>query len=100
MSSLTKFREVFCLGIIDPGMQEKLNAVASFFDSIDFAYTLENDILHRLWSKFMLNVGVNQACMVFETGYGVISEEGVFPTPSWWRLCARHSLSRVPRVYA
>ena len=68
-----------CLGIIDPGMQEKLNAVASFFDSIDFAYTLENDILHRLWSKFMLNVGVNQACMVFETGYGVISEEGSLP---------------------
>ena len=27
----------------------------------------------------MLNVGVNQACMVFETGYGGISEEGSLP---------------------
>ena len=27
----------------------------------------------------MLNVGVNQACMVFETGYGGVSEKGSLP---------------------
>ncbi len=74
-----KIPGVFCLGIVDPEMQVKLDALTSFFDGIDFAYTLENDILHRLWSKFMLNVGVNQACMVFETGYGGVSEKGSLP---------------------
>ena len=70
---------VFCLGIIDPAMQGKLEALDAFFNSIDFVHTIENDIRHRIWSKFMLNVGVNQACMVFETGYGGISEEGSLP---------------------
>ena len=70
---------VFCLGIIDPAMQEKLDTLAAFFESIDFVHTVEKDIRHRIWSKFMLNVGVNQACMVFGTGYGGISEEGSLP---------------------
>jgi 2-dehydropantoate 2-reductase len=70
---------VFCLGIIDHAMQGKLDALDDFFNSINFVHTIENDIRHRIWSKFMLNVGVNQACMVFETGYGGISEEGSLP---------------------
>jgi 2-dehydropantoate 2-reductase len=70
---------VFCLGIVDPSMQGKLDALDTFFNSIDFVHTVENDIRHRIWSKFMLNVGVNQACMVFGTGYGGISEEGSLP---------------------
>ena len=61
---------VFCLGIIDPAMQNKLDELTAFFDSIGFRYTVETDIRHRIWSKFMLNVGINQACMVYETGYG------------------------------
>ena len=60
-------------------MQGKLDALDDFFNSINFAHTIENDIRHRIWSKFMLNVGVNQACMIFETGYGGISEEGSLP---------------------
>jgi len=70
---------VFCLGIIDPAMQGKLDSLDAFLSSIGFAHTVENDIRHRIWSKFMLNVGVNQACMVFETGYGGISEEDSLP---------------------
>lgn len=30
----------------------------------------EADILHRMWCKFMLNVGVNQVCMAYACGYG------------------------------
>ena len=60
----------FCLGIIDSSMQEKLDELTAFFDKIGFPYTLEADIKHRIWSKFMLNVGINQACMVYGTGYG------------------------------
>lgn len=56
--------------------QEKLNSVVEFFNSIDFPYTLEEDIIHRLWSKFMLNVGVNQVVMINEGNYGTIQKEG------------------------
>lgn len=40
-----------------------------FFDRAGIAYTVEEAILHRLWGKFMLNVGVNQTCMAYETTY-------------------------------
>ena len=39
-------------------------------------YSREEDILHRLWGKFMLNVGVNQVVMVFEGTYGTIQAPG------------------------
>ena len=32
-------------------------------------YVTEEDIMLRMWSKFMLNVGVNQTCMVYGTDY-------------------------------
>ena len=38
---------VFCLGIIDPAMQGKLDALDNFFNSINFVHTIENDIRHR-----------------------------------------------------
>lgn len=34
------------------------------------------DILHRIWAKWMLNVGVNQLCMVEEGGYAVVQKPG------------------------
>ena len=66
----------FCLGIIDSSMQDKLDELTAFFDEIGFPYTLEADIKHRIWSKFMLNVGINQACMVYGTGYGGCTKPG------------------------
>lgn len=56
--------------------QDKLNSLISFFTSIDFPYTLEKDIIYRLWSKFMLNVGVNQVVMLYEGNYGTVQKEG------------------------
>ncbi len=50
--------------------QDRLNALTRFLDRCGIAYTVEDDILYRLWGKFMLNVGVNQTCMAFETNYG------------------------------
>lgn len=49
---------------------ERLSALTRFLDKCGIAYTVEDDILYRLWGKFMLNVGVNQTCMAFETNYG------------------------------
>lgn len=70
---------VFCLGIVDPAMREKLDALTAFFESISFPFRLEEDIMRRIWSKFMLNVGVNQVCMVCGVGYGGVSEPGSLP---------------------
>ena len=39
-------------------------------------YTLEDDILKRMWGKFMLNVGVNQTCHAYETTYSGVLTEG------------------------
>lgn len=57
------------VGIVDKGQKNKLDCVISFFEKIQLPYEVEEDILHRLWSKFMLNVGVNQTCMVYNTTY-------------------------------
>lgn len=56
--------------------QKKLNSLVEFFNSIDLPYTLEEDIIHRLWSKFMLNVGINQVVMINEGSYGTVQERG------------------------
>ncbi len=57
------------LGIEDERKRDKLTRVISFFEKIDLPFVVEEDILHRMWSKFMLNVGVNQTCMVYNTNY-------------------------------
>ncbi len=64
------------LGIVEDNQKEKLNRVISFFDKIALPYVVEEDILHRLWSKFMLNVGVNQTCMVYGTNYAGVLAKG------------------------
>ena len=50
--------------------KEKFEALVHFFDKTKIPYTIDDDIIHRMWGKFMLNVGINQVCMVYETTYG------------------------------
>lgn len=55
---------------VKPGQDSvALMKVKEFFDSIDMPYTLDEDIIYRMWGKFMLNVGINQTCMMYETTY-------------------------------
>lgn len=67
-----------CIGIMDedPKMREKLEKVANLFDRTAIPYKVEADIRHRLWSKFMLNVGVNQVVMIYEGNYGTVQRQG------------------------
>lgn len=51
-------------------LANRLHALTRYFDRAHIAYTVENDIIYRLCGKFMLNVGINQTCMAFETNYG------------------------------
>ena len=70
------------VGITDPAMETRLARLLRFFDETGFPYAREEDILYRMWSKFMLNVGINQTCMVFDCSYEKAlvpgSEENVF----------------------
>lgn len=48
---------------------ERFDALVRFFEAIRLPYIHEEDILYRMWGKFMLNVGINQTCMVYQTTY-------------------------------
>lgn len=61
------------VGIDDPAKAEKLKRLISFFDTAGIAYIVEEDIKYRVWSKFMINVGLNQTCMVYGTNYAGVT---------------------------
>ena len=42
----------------------------------DLEVVKEADILHRMWCKFMLNVGVNQVCAAYGCPYGGVQAPG------------------------
>lgn len=60
----------------DPLKHEKLKEVIDMFDRTGLPYKLEDDVLHRLWSKFMLNVGVNQVVMINKGTFGTVQKKG------------------------
>ncbi len=64
------------VGMLTEGQQEMVERVVAFFEKTGQAYEVKENILQAMWSKFLLNVGVNQTCMVYETTYGGILEEG------------------------
>ncbi len=63
------------IGTVPGGDPEILASVMAFFDRIEMPYVEEEDILWRMWFKFMLNVGINQTCMMYGVSYsGALSE--------------------------
>ena len=69
-------RGKLCVGIDDEKKRAHLDKLINYFNSIDLPYTAEEDMMYRLWSKWMLNVGVNQVVMVYEGTYETIQKEG------------------------
>ena len=57
------------IGMPSGADETNLRKVAEYFESVGIPYVKEKDIMLRMWSKFMLNVGINQACTAFETDY-------------------------------
>jgi 2-dehydropantoate 2-reductase len=60
----------------EPEKGPLLDEVCRLFDEIRLPYERDPDIRRRIWSKFMLNVGVNQTVMVWEGTYGTIQQPG------------------------
>ena len=64
------------IGVPDKGRGYLVQKAAAVLESARIPYVVEEDILHRIWSKWMLNVGVNQVIMVYEGTYGTIQKPG------------------------
>lgn len=60
------------IGLINGEKQENLEALKTFFDKVNNTYVVEDDIIRRMWCKFMLNVGVNQTCMAYSATYSMV----------------------------
>ena len=57
------------IGVTKEEQQPALDALSRYFDRIQMPYGIEEDIMHAMWGKFLLNVGINQTCMVYDTTY-------------------------------
>jgi 2-dehydropantoate 2-reductase len=58
------------------GASERVRAVGRFFERTGIPHEIPADMLRRIWGKFMLNVGVNQAVAVYGCDYGCVQKEG------------------------
>lgn len=68
---------VVFIGHTKPGeLSPKVQAVAEFFEKMGLPYKVEEDIKKRMWGKFMLNVGINQAVSVFGQDYSDAQNPG------------------------
>jgi 2-dehydropantoate 2-reductase len=50
---------------------DKVRAVKKFFDEMAVSYVIPHNMVHTLWWKFMINVGVNQSSAILRAPYGV-----------------------------
>lgn len=64
------------IGTPDDAEKPYLNKAAEILSQAKIPHVVEEDILHRLWGKWMLNVGVNQVIMVTEGNYGTVQKPG------------------------
>ena len=64
------------IGIVEEFQRKNLEKVCRYFNDTHMPYTVEDNIMKRMWSKFMLNVGVNQTCHAYETTYAGVLAEG------------------------
>ena len=69
---------MICFGAASPDEnRKKVEAVRRFFEKTALPHEVVPDMKKRLWSKFMLNVGVNQTSAVFGCNYGGLQDEGL-----------------------
>ncbi len=61
----------------EPGIiSDKAKAVEEFFKHVELPHEVDTNMNHRIWGKFMLNVGVNQTVAVYQSNYGEVQREG------------------------
>jgi len=50
---------------------EKVKKVKDFFDTAGVNYEIPEDMIKKMWWKFMVNVGINQSSAILKAPYGV-----------------------------
>ena len=55
---------------------EAVRDIDDFLTRAGIVHVVEGDIRHRIWTKLMLNVGINQTCMAYGGTYGTACEPG------------------------
>jgi len=55
---------------------EKVERVKAFFDAVELTYEINNKMKLKLWSKWMLNVGINQTVAYFNTTNSLVQKPG------------------------
>lgn len=73
-----------CL-FIGPGPDTDAKAyerLSELFDNYGVSWQASDNIMLRMWKKFMLNCGINQACMIYGGTYGtaVVPETDIYNT--------------------
>ena len=92
--TFTKMGELY-IGLGPGGKKEHVDDVADVLERANLKYVKEDDIMHRIWAKFMLNVGANQTAMVYKTTYGgLISDE----EPNYMFVSAMREVIAVARA--
>lgn len=64
------------LGNRDGSRDEKLKAVTELFERTGLEYRVPEDIRRQMWSKLMLNTGVNQVTAVQKAPYRLVQQDG------------------------
>jgi len=59
-------------GANGPARSARVQAIASFFDRTGIRYTIPENMLNRLWFKFMMNVGLNQVTAILRRPYKIL----------------------------
>lgn len=69
-----------CLVIGEKNGEESgsVKRLAELFEKVGIAYEISKDIIHGQWSKWMLNVGVNQTCAAYAAGYREVQSGGMY----------------------
>jgi 2-dehydropantoate 2-reductase len=55
-------------------LSARVLALKDLFDRAQIPYRIPENMLHAMWFKFMLNVGVNQVSAILRASYGVLRE--------------------------
>ena len=50
--------------------------IADLLERAGISHAIEKDIRRRMWAKLMMNVGINQTCMVYGGTYGTALSDG------------------------
>jgi len=64
------------LGEADGSKSGALLAVGQLFDTVGISYDYSDSIIRKLWSKLMLNTGINQVVMVYKGTYATVQQSG------------------------